>query len=120
MAILPNIQMKKDSSYLKNKPLIEAKAAIMKAFAHPARLWMIEKLFDGETCVCEFVDGLGLDFSTVSKHLSILKNSNIVDCRKVGKEVYYSLCMGCAKNFLSCAESFAKQSAKDAKKKLRC
>ncbi len=50
----------------------EAKTRVLKALAHPTRLWMAEQLADGERCVCEFVDKVDADFSTISKHLSVL------------------------------------------------
>ena len=75
----------------KEKALLAAKAKVLKALAHPARLWMVEQLEGGERCVCELVDGLGLDFSTVSKHLLVLKNAGVVADDKRGKQVFYSL-----------------------------
>ncbi|RKY55054.1 MAG: ArsR family transcriptional regulator, partial [Candidatus Neomarinimicrobiota bacterium] len=51
-----------------NKRELEELSIIFKALSHPTRLWMVEQLFEAERCVCEFVDVLKLDFSTVSKH----------------------------------------------------
>ncbi len=60
------------------KALYEAKAAVLKALAHPTRLWMVGQLAGGELCVCKFVEALDADFSTISKHLSVLKQAGIV------------------------------------------
>jgi ArsR family transcriptional regulator len=69
---------------------LTAKTKVLKALAHPARLWMVEQLEGGERCVCELVEGLGLDFSTVSKHLLVLKNAAVVADDKRGKQVAHA------------------------------
>lgn len=103
----------------KEKIQYGAKARVLKALAHPTRLWMAEQLADGERCVCEFVATLDLDFSTVSKHLSVLKQAGIVADDKRGKQVFYSLQVPCILNFMHCVEeviqSNAARSAKSTK-----
>ena len=86
------------------KTILAAKTRVLKALAHPARLWMVEQLHDGERCVCTLVEGLDLDFSTVSKHLLVLKNAGIVADDKRGKQVFYSLRVPCVLKFMSCVE----------------
>ena len=81
-----------------------AKANVLKALAHPVRLWMAEQLAGGERCVCEFVDELDLDFSTVSKHLAVLRQAGIVEDDKRGKQVFYRLRVPCVLNFMHCVE----------------
>lgn len=90
----------------------EAKAKVLKALAHPTRLWMTEQLADGERCVCEFVDAIEADFSTVSKHLSVLKQAGIVDVDKRGKQVFYRLKVPCVLNFVACADAVVQSEAK--------
>jgi ArsR family transcriptional regulator len=92
----------------KEKAILAAKTKVLKALAHPARLWMVEQLAVGERCVCELVDGLGLDFSTVSKHLLVLKNAGVVTDDKRGKQVFYSLKVPCVLNFMHCVEAVIK------------
>ncbi len=82
-----------------------AKAKVLKALAHPTRLWMAEQLSGGERCVCELAAAIDADFSTVSKHLSILKQAGIVQDDKRGKQVYYRLKVPCVLNFMSCVEA---------------
>lgn len=89
----------------KEKSVLAAKTKVLKALAHPARLWMVEQLAIGERCVCELVDGLELDFSTVSKHLLVLKNAAVVVDDKRGKQVFYSLKVPCVLNFMHCVEA---------------
>jgi len=96
-----------------DKKIFEAKAAVLKALAHPTRLWMVEQLASGEKCVCEFVEPIGVDFSTVSKHLSVLKQAGIVQDRKHGKQVYYTLKVPCVLNFMHCVDAVIKERALD-------
>ncbi|MEW5721883.1 MAG: metalloregulator ArsR/SmtB family transcription factor [Thermodesulfobacteriota bacterium] len=77
----------------------------MKAMAHPSRLFILDQLALGERCVCELTEMIGADTSTVSKHLSILKNAGIVDTDKRGTQVYYRLLAPCVLNFFTCVET---------------
>ncbi|MDF7826348.1 metalloregulator ArsR/SmtB family transcription factor [Pontiellaceae bacterium B12227] len=97
----------------KEKNLYEAKAKVLKALAHPTRLWMAEQLSVGEMCVCEFVDQIDVDFSTISKHLSVLKQAGIVEDDKRGKQVWYKLKVPCVLNFMSCVEAVLASNAKE-------
>ncbi len=96
-----------------DKRRYEAKARVLKALAHPTRLWMAEQLAGGERCVCEFVDAIGADFSTVSKHLAILKQAGFVEDDKRGKQVFYRLKVPCILNFLGCVEAVLISEAKE-------
>jgi len=93
------------------KAKFEARAKIMKAMAHPSRLFILEELSKGERCVCELTEMIGTDISTVSKHLSILKNAGIVDTDKRGLQVYYRLTAPCVLNFFSCVETVLRGNA---------
>jgi DNA-binding transcriptional ArsR family regulator len=64
---------------------------ITKALADENRLWMLMALRDGELCVCRITELVGLAMSTVSKHLSILYQAGLVNARKEGRWMYYSL-----------------------------
>lgn len=77
-------------------------AEVFKALGHPTRLWIVRQLADGEHCVCEFVDSVGADFSTISKHLSVLKNAGVIEDDKRGKSVFYRLKCPCIIDFISC------------------
>jgi len=89
----------------KEKILLEAKANVLKALAHPTRLWMTEQLAEKERCVCEFVESIDADFSTISKHLSVLKKAGIVKDEKRGKQVFYRLTVPCVLNFMGCVQA---------------
>ena len=77
-------------------------AKTLKALAHPSRLIILEELEKGERCVCVLRDIVGSDISTVSKHLSVLKNAGIVKDDKRGSQVFYSLECPCVLEFLKC------------------
>ena len=82
----------------------KARAEIIKAFAHPTRLFITDELAKGEQCVCDLTEMIGADISTVSKHLSILKKAGIVQDEKRGTQVVYSLKCTCFTNFITCVE----------------
>ena len=69
----------------------EAKALVYKAMAHATRLFILEQLKDESLCVCEINELIDVDMSTVSKHLSILKNAGLVKSSKRGLQVFYTL-----------------------------
>lgn len=88
----------------KTKELFEARAAVVKAMAHPTRLYIVDRLAQREHCVCELTDLIGVDISTVSKHLSVLRNAGIVESDKRGTEIFYALRVPCVLKFFSCIE----------------
>jgi len=96
----------------KDKIIYDAKAKVLKALAHPTRLWMAEQLANGERCVCEFADVIDADFSTISKHLAVLKQAGIVEDDKRGKQVYYRLKVPCVLKFMSCVEAVIESQVK--------
>ena len=66
-------------------------ARMVKALAHPTRLQMLALLREGERCACEFGPLMGLGQANVSQHLSVLRKVNLVDTRRDGVRVMYSL-----------------------------
>jgi len=87
----------------------ESRAKILKALAHPSRLYIVEKLAEKPYCVHELTSLIGADTSTVSKHLSVLKNAGIIADRKSGTLVFYSLEAPCLLRLLECAETVIRQ-----------
>ena len=63
--------------------------AVIKALADENRVRVLLALGAGELCVCQIVELLGLAPSTVSKHLSILKQARLVESRKEGRWMFY-------------------------------
>jgi len=101
----------------KTQNRLEAKARVIKAMAHPTRLFIVETLAKHEHCVCELTEMIGADVSTVSKHLSILREVGIIVDEKRGSLVYYQLKMPCVLSFFGCVEKVMKSNAEG---QLRC
>ena len=97
----------------KTKARFEARARIVKAMAHPTRLFIVDVLAHEEKCVCKLTEMIGADASTVSKHLSILKSAGIVHDDKRGSQVFYSLRVPCVVNFFQCVESVLRTNAEE-------
>ena len=97
----------------KTQAKYEARAKIVKAMAHPARLFIVDELSkNGERCVCELTEMVGSDMSTVSRHLSQLKQAGLIEDEKRGQMVFYRLRVKCVLNFFDCIESVMACNAK--------
>jgi len=83
-------------------PKYEQMATIMKAMAHPTRLFILDKLHEREHCVCELQELIGADMSTISKHLTVLRSAGLIDNRKVNNQVFYRLLCPCVLDFYQC------------------
>ena len=92
---------------------LDARARVLKAMAHPSRLFIIEELEKEERCVCDLTEMIGADMSTVSKHLSVLKQAGIVTDDKRGNQVFYRLRVPCILNFFGCVESVLESQAEE-------
>jgi DNA-binding transcriptional ArsR family regulator len=64
---------------------------VTRALADENRVRIVAALQDRELCVCQIIDLLQLSPSTVSKHLSILRNARLLNGRKEGRWMHYSL-----------------------------
>ena len=91
----------------------EARSRIMKALAHPTRLFIVDELAKKEKSVLQLTELIGADVSTVSKHLAILRNSGIVKDEKRGAKVFYSVRVPCVLNWYSCVEGVLKATARE-------
>ncbi|MEN8904416.1 MAG: metalloregulator ArsR/SmtB family transcription factor [Clostridiales bacterium] len=74
-------------SYKKNQLI----AYVFKALAHPTRIKIINLLKNGPICVCDILPQLDSEQSNTSQHLSVLKNQGIVESKKEGSKVIYSI-----------------------------
>ena len=86
----------------------ERRAAVIKALAHPSRLYIVDRLAEHEYCVNELTDMVGCDMSTMSKHLSILRNAGVVVDEKRGACIYFTLRCPCILNFFTCTDTVLK------------
>lgn len=74
-----------------SKKLLKRRAEILKAIGHPARLCIVHRLFKEDCNVSKLQDCLELPQSTVSQHLTVLKAKRIIEGKRSGVEVIYSL-----------------------------
>lgn len=74
-----------------NKEEILTLSEMFKLFADNTRLRIICSILNTELCVCDLCELLGLNQSTVSHQLQLLRNAKLVKYRKEGKQVFYSL-----------------------------
>ncbi|MFZ4394619.1 MAG: ArsR/SmtB family transcription factor [Kiritimatiellia bacterium] len=98
---------------------MKATLRVTKALADQQRIRILMMLGAGELCVCQILEVLGLAPSTVSKHLSVLSNAGLVDSRKEGRWMYYSLPAGkhgtFARPVLKCLAAMLEKDATTAK-----
>lgn len=92
-----------------NKEKCSRPAKKFKALGHPVRLWIAQQLLDSEHCVQEFVQLADFDFSTISQHLSALKEADVLEDEKRGKQVFYRLKCECVRKFLECVSENQKR-----------
>ncbi len=83
-------------------------ARVLKALAHPSRLKIVDRLSEGECTVGELTTLVGSEQSTVSKHLAVLRSYGIVEDRREGNNVYYTLLTPCVMTFFTCANAVLK------------
>ena len=86
----------------------KAQARIIKALAHPTRLFIVDELSHGERCVNDLTDMIGVEMPTVSRHLSQLKSVGILEDEKRGSQVFYRLRVPCVLNFFKCVQAVQK------------
>lgn len=86
--------------------ILEQQVKIFKCIGHPARLKMACLLRKGQKSVSELTESVKLEMPTVSKHLSVLKEAQIVSSSKQANNVFYKLELCCLDNFLECSQNF--------------
>jgi len=78
-----------NNGYMKER--LEKAARCLKVLAHPTRLMIIHLLGDGERSVQELEKALGVSQSSISQHLNLLKDKEILESRRVAQQVFYRL-----------------------------
>ena len=99
--------------------LFEKQADIIKAIAQPYRIAIVDFLKDGEQCVCDIAEHIGAERSNVSRHLSVMVSAGILEYRKEGLNVIYSLKTPCILAFFDCITNCIKEQAKENQKLLK-
>jgi ArsR family transcriptional regulator len=95
------------------KKKFELQANVVKAIAHPTRLFIVDTLSQKEQCVCALAEMIGDDMSTVSRHLRVLKNAGIIKDEKRGTMVYYALSVPCVLGFFGCIEAVLRATTRE-------
>jgi len=72
-------------------PLHQLKAEFFKTLGHPARIRVLELLSEREMAVGEILTIVGIEASSLSQQLAVLRRAGLVTTRKEGSAVYYSL-----------------------------
>ena len=72
-------------------PIYQVKAEFFKMLGHPARIRILEVLREGERPVSELIPEVGIEASHLSQQLGIMRRANLIQVRKVGANVYYSV-----------------------------
>ncbi len=71
---------------------LEAVASKLRAISHPMRIAIIDLLSqDSKLSVTEIYEKLKIEQATASHHLNILKNKGVLESRREGKKIFYSL-----------------------------
>jgi DNA-binding transcriptional ArsR family regulator len=73
------------------RPIYEVKAEFFKTLGHPARIRILEVLRDGERPVNELIPEVGIEPSHLSQQLAVLRRAGLLQSRKVGSSVLYSV-----------------------------
>jgi DNA-binding transcriptional ArsR family regulator len=72
-------------------PLYQAKAEFFKTLGHPARIRVLELLAEGDRPVHELLAAITIEPSNLSQQLSVLRMAGLVEQRREGGQVIYSL-----------------------------
>ena len=91
-----------------------SRVQILKALAHPTRLFLVEELAKRECCVRELTERVGDDISTVSKHLAVLRDAGVLGSERRGQQIYYQLRVPCVLDVFRCVEGVLDEDEKGA------
>lgn len=83
--------VKKISELMPDEDRLFDLAELYKIFGDSTRIKILYALFESELCVCDIATLIGMSMSAVSHQLRILKQACLVQYRRDGKTVYYSL-----------------------------
>jgi ArsR family transcriptional regulator len=79
------------SDSLMTAPIYQVKAEFFRTLGHPARIRVLEILQAGERQVSELIPDVGIEASHLSQQLGVMRRAGIIQSRKAGSNVYYSV-----------------------------
>ena len=88
-------------------------AMALKALSDPNRLIILNYLSDGERCACKILEQLRITQPTLSHHMRILCQTDLVRCRREGKWIHYSLNQAKFLELKELIDSFASSNNED-------
>lgn len=74
-----------------SEPLYKLKGEFFKTLGHPARIRILELLSERDRAVSELLPEIGIESSNLSQQLGVLRRAGVVDARKDGNTVIYSI-----------------------------
>ncbi|MBK7644643.1 MAG: helix-turn-helix transcriptional regulator [Planctomycetes bacterium] len=77
-------------------------ASIFRALGHPTRVMVVATIGKGERCVQQLTDRAGCDISTMSNHLSVLRQAGVLSSERRGSHVFYRVALPCVLDFVGC------------------
>ncbi|MBS0153553.1 MAG: winged helix-turn-helix transcriptional regulator [Nitrospira sp.] len=93
--------------------------SLFHALSDETRLALLDRLKEGEQCVCELTDAMKAAQSRLSFHLKVLKDAGLVEDRREGRWMYYSLSTQAIEELEELVGSF-KKAARSAVSSTRC
>ena len=93
--------------------------ALFHALSDETRLELLDRLKDGEQCVCELMDAMKAAQSRLSFHLKVLKDAGLVEDRREGRWMYYRLSAQAIEDLEDLVDSL-KKAARSAGSARRC
>jgi DNA-binding transcriptional ArsR family regulator len=93
VSVLGNIETMKLEKFEKSalRKIFEMQCEICKALGHPLRLAIVDRLNAGETSASDLIADLGISKANLSKHISLLVHNGIVESRRDGRQLFYTL-----------------------------
>lgn len=93
-------------------------SSFFKALAHPTRIQILRLLENGPLCVCDILPKLESEQSNTSQHLSVLRQSGLLESRRDGTKVIYTVAYPRIYEVLAITEAILKNQAKEISEKM--
>jgi DNA-binding transcriptional ArsR family regulator len=88
-----------------DQPLYVVKADLFRSLAHPARVKILELLVQSEQSVGDLLAATGLEPSSLSQHLAVVKRTGLVESRRIANKVTYRVTDASVATFLAAART---------------
>ena len=95
--------MSNENYSLFDEEIIYDLADLFKVFSDSTRIKILVALFDGELCVNDIAEKVGMSQTAISHQLRVLKQNKLVKARRDGKSMFYSLADDHVKTIIGCA-----------------